>query len=243
MVMVDSQEGMPRITVLGHLHGRKRRNKPFLVRDVRIEIIPDTSDQLEVWVQRLRARFVPWNLLQQQLRDVANGVSSSGLEEFVKWVGGMDINTVATKPSSMATGKIEERNDNLAHLPEQMEKLSIVDELIAHGTAAVETGATLTKLVASVERVAETAEFIADASKCVAGVSTAFHLVALSAQGESLCAEAKRGRRVLPVALGRIVILLRYVLESLAHIMKPSLRVNELDKEFVFKVLRQTVQG
>ncbi len=241
MVMVDSQEGRPRITVRGHLHGRKRRNKAFLVRDVRIEIIPDTSDQHEVWVQRLRARIVPWNLLQQQLRDVANGVSSSGVEEFMKGVGGMDINTVATKLSSMATGKQEEWNDNLVHLPEQMEKLSIVDELIAHGTAAVETGATLAKLVASVERVAETAEFIADASKCVAGVSTVFHLVALSAQGVSMCAEANRGRRVLPVALGRIVILLRYVLESLAQIMKPSLRVDELDKEFVFKVLRQTV--
>ncbi len=127
------------------------------------------------------------------------------------------------------------------HVPEQIQKLSILDGLIAHGTAGVETGATLTKLVASVERVAETAEFIADASKCVAGVSTLFHLIALSAHGVSMCAEANRGRRVLQVALGRIVVLLRYVLESLAQIIKPSLRVTELDKEFVFKVLRQTV--
>ncbi len=75
------------------------------------------------------------------------------------------------------------------------------------------------------ERVSEIAEFMAEVSKCVAGVNTVFHLVVLSARVVSMCAEANRGRRVLPVALGRVVILLRYV----------------LDKEFVLNVLKQTV--
>ncbi len=231
MVLVDNHDGRPRITVRGQLRGHTRRKKLYLVRDVRLEIIPCESEQLDVWVQRMRARIAPWSLLQQQVRDAANRGPSSGVEDIGKCIAGL----VAS------TDEIKEWGDNLVHLPEQMQKLSIIDELIAHGTAAVETGAALTKLVTSVERVVETAEFIADASKCVAGVSTVFHLVALSAQGVSMCAEANRGRRVLPVALGRIVILLRYVLESLAEIMKPSRSVNELDKDFVLNVLKQLV--
>ncbi len=91
-VMVDSQEGRPRITVRGHLHGHKL----FLVRDVRIEIIADTSDQHEVLVQRIRARFAPWNLLLQQARGAFNGGPSSGVEEFVKGVDGFGISSVST---------------------------------------------------------------------------------------------------------------------------------------------------
>ncbi len=191
-------------------------------------------------MQRIRACIAPWNLLQQQLRDPAKSGPSSGVEEFVG-VGEFGISSVTTKPSSMSMDKVEEWSDNLGNLAEQMQKLSIVDELIELGTAVVETGATLAKLVVSLKCLVETAEFIAGASKCVAGVSTVFRLVALSAEGASMCAETNRGRRVFPVALGRIVILLRYVLESLAQTMKQSLRVNELDKEFVFKILKETV--
>ncbi len=46
-----------------------------------------------------------------------------------------------------------------------------MDELTAHGAAAVEIGATLTKLVVSAERVAETAEYVADVSNRVAGLA------------------------------------------------------------------------
>ena len=242
IVKVDKYEGRTRITVRGRLHGRKRRNNLFIVRDVEIEIIPNTPEHHEVWVSKIRARVAPWNLLEQEINDVASHVPSSGVKKLEKTLGGLGTSIVSTNLSSTSAKNVAEKwSDNLATLPEQMEKLSIVDELLAHGSAAVETGVTLAKLVTSVERVAETAEGIADVSKCVAGVSTIFHLVALTAHGVSMCAEANRGRRVLPVALGRIVILLRYVLESLAEIMKPSRSVNKLDKDFVFNVLRQTV--
>ncbi len=104
-----------------------------------------------------------------------------------------------------------------------------MDELIVYSATGVETGVTLTKLVACVTKVAETAEFVADASKCVTKVSTVFHLIRLGAQGVSMCAEACRGRRVLPVALDQIVILLRYVLESLTEILGSSQSVDETD--------------
>ncbi len=239
VVVVDNHEGRARITVRGHLHGRTRRKTLFLIRDVRIEIMPDTCQQQEVWVKRIRALIAPWNLLQKQVRDAASRGPSAGVEEFEIGVGGLTTSTVVSNHSSMSAEN--KWGDNLVLLPEQMQKLSIVDELTAHGTATVETGAALTKLVASVERVAETAELMADVSKCVAGVSTVFHLVVLSAQAVSMCAEANRGRRVLPVALGRVVILLRYVLESMGEIMKPSGNANELHKEFVLNVLKQTV--
>ena len=239
MVMVDSHEGRPRITVRGHLHGRTRRKTLFLVRDVRIEIMPNTCQQQEVWVKRVQALIAPWNLLQKQVRDATSRGPSAGAEELEIAVGGLTASTVTSNQSSISTEN--KWGDNLVYLPEQIQKLSIVDDLTAHGTAVVETGAALTKLVASVERVSETAEFMADVSKCVAGVSTVFQLVGLSAQVVSMCAEANRGRRVLPVALGRVVILLRYVLESLGEIMKPSGNANELDKEFVLNVLKQTV--
>ncbi len=239
IVMVDSHEGRARITVRGHLHGRTRRKTLFLARNVRIEIMPNTRQQQEVWVKRVRALVAPWNLLQKQVRDAASRGPSAGVEELEIAFGALTPSTVASNPSSTPTEN--KWGDNLVHLPEQMQKLSLVDDLTSHGTAAVKTGAAFTKLVANVERVAETAEFMADVSKCVAGVSTVFHLVVLSAQVVSMCAEANRGRRVLLFALGRVVILLRYVLESLAEVLKPSGNANELDKDFVLNVLKQTV--
>ncbi len=236
IVRVDHYDGRPRITVRGRLHGPTRLKNLLLGRDVEVEIIPTTDQQQEAWGKQIRALVAPWNMLQQEMKD------ASGVEELEIALGGLPTSRVGNKPSSMPTDKVEENwLDNLTTIPEQMQKLSIVDELIVHGIAAVETGATLTKLVAGVERVAETAEFVADASKCIAGVSTIFHLVVLGAQGVLMCAEANRGRRVLPVALGRIVVLLRYVLESVTEIMKPSQSVNELEREFVFRVLRQTL--
>ena len=241
MVMVDNHDGKPQITVHGRLHRRTLLRKLLPTRNVRIEIMPNTHHQQEVWVKRMRALIAPWHLLEKQVRDVAVRGPSTGVEELEIAFGGLTVGKVGTERSSMASDRVEESNERLVNLPEQMQKLSIVNDVIAQGMAAVETGTALTKLVASVESVAETAEFLADASKCVTGVSAIFHLVALSAQGVSMCAEANRGHRVLPVALGRIVVLLRHVLESLAEVVKPLPSVNELDKEFVFNVLKQTL--
>ncbi len=222
-VKMTDFEGKPCITVHGRLHGRPRRKTLFLVRDVEIEIIPATPQQQEILVKQMQALVVPWNLLQKEMKDVF------GVEAIKSALGGVP-------------DKVEEKwSDILSSLPEQMQKLATMDELIAHGTAAVETGATLAKLVATVESVAETAEFIADVSKCVAGVSTIFQLVALSAQGVAMWAEANRGQRVLRVVLGQITILLRYVLESLAEIYKPSRNTNETDMDFVFNTFKETV--
>ncbi len=239
IVSVDNTDGRPRITVRGHLHGHTRLKKLFLVRNIWIQIIPETSEQLEVWMERIIARIAAWEFLEKQVRDAASHGHSTGVEELRNAFGELFTNRVPPKPSSMSMDN--EWSDNPVYISEHIQKLSVVDEMMAHGIAAVETGATLTKLVACVECVAKTAEYVADASKCVAGVSTVFHLVALSARAVSMCAEANRGRRVLPVALGRIVILLRYVLESITEIMKSSRNTNELDKKFVFNVLRQTV--
>ncbi len=62
----------------------------------------------------------------------------------------------------------EKLTDELAKLPEQMDELSVVDNLIAHSAAGVWTGATLATLVANVKQLAETAGFVADVTKCVA---------------------------------------------------------------------------
>ena len=116
-----------------------------------------------------------------------------------------------------------------------------MDEVTAHGVAAVKTGSTLAKFLVSWERVAETAEYAANVSKSVAGVSTIFHLIALTAQGGSMFTASNRRQRVVPIALGRIVTLLRFVMQSMTEIMKLSRGVNEVDTGFVFDVLIQTV--
>ncbi len=239
-VTVDEYEGRPRITVGGCLHGRRRRKNLFLVRNVTLEIIADTHHQHNVWVERIRARIAPWALLQQRVKDVASHSPSSTAEELEKGIGGLISKNIPTVTPYNVT---ENQDDNLRMLQERIQKLTIVDELTAHSTAAVETGATFTTIMASVELVAETAEYVASLSKSFAGVSTVFHLVALSAHVASMCAEANRGRRVLPIALGRIVILLRYVLESMTEIMSPSLSVRKIDEDFVFDVLKQTVSA
>ncbi len=240
IVKVDEQKRRQRITVHGCLHGRTRWNKLFSVPGVQIEIIPETSEQLKDWVQQIRARIAPWNLVEQQVKDAVNRRPSSRVEESGN---GVDATTrLGIEPSLLSTDRMQKKwGDNITYLPRQMQKLQIVDDLISYSATTVETGATLTKLITSVKCVAETAEFIADISKCVAGVSTVSHIVALVARGVGMCIEAKRGQRVLPVALSRVVILLRYVLESMTEIMKPSRSANELDREFVFKVLKETL--
>ncbi len=152
------------------------------------------------------------------------------------------MSSAATKSSPMSTGKLGKWADDLVHLPEKIQKLAVVDKLTADSTAAVETGVKLTKLVAIVARAIETAEFIADVTKCITGVSTIFHLVSLSAQGLSICAEANRGRRLLPSALDQIVVLLRYPLKSLAQVRKPSRNMDQTAIDFVFDALKETVR-
>ncbi len=206
-VKVDNHNCRTRLTVCGRLHGRTRWNKALLVPNVRLEIVTSAPEQHEVWLDQIRARIAPWTHLQQEVVNIANNALPSGVKEIEHVFGGLVVGRVGTKPSSSPTNNIEEKGcGKLGTFPEKMEKLSIVDDLIAHVTAAVETGATLSKLVGSVERVTETAEFVADVSKCIVGVSTIFHLVALSAKGVSMYVEANRGRKALPVAFGRIAI-------------------------------------
>ncbi len=238
VVKEDNYDGKRRITI----HGRLHAHMSVLVRNVQVEIIADTLQQHEVWLARIRVRITPWKLLQQEMQDIVNRGASCGMEEIEKGVGGLFSADIAAIPCSSTTDKVEGKwIDNLSGLHKKMEKLAVVDELIVHGTAEVETGATLANLLASPTQIAETAEFVADVTKSVTAVSTVFHLISLGAQGVSMCAEARRGRRVLPVALGQIVILLRYVLESLTEIVRPSQIVDEIDKDFVFNVLRRTL--
>ncbi len=99
--------------------------------------------------------------------------------------------------SSIQNDKVEEKlRYNLGTLHELIQKLTKADELIGQGTAVIELGAKFGKLMTSVERVSATVDFIADVSKCVAGVSSTFHLVAHGAQGVPMYAEANLGRIV-----------------------------------------------
>ncbi len=180
--------------------------------------------------------------MQPEINDVARRAPSSEVEELEKALSGLTTSIVGTKSSSMSFYSVEERCCNiLGALPEQMQKLTAVDDLTVHGAAGVETGATFTKLMTGVESVAETAEFIADVSKCVTGVSTIFHLVALRAQVVRMCVEAERGQRILPVALGQLTILLRHILASLAEVLKSSKIVHVSTIGFVFDVLKETM--
>ena len=242
IVKVDNTEERKRITVPGRLHGRERWNKCLIARDVQVEIIPSTTEQHEAWVDELRARIAPWNLLLEEMKDAASLAALSGLGEREITVGGLATSMIRNEPSSMSPDEVEEqRMDNLNTLPKQLEKLSIVDKLTAQGAAAVGSGAALAKLATSSKCVTETAELLAGLSKGVAGVSAIFQLVSLSAKGVSMCAEASRGRRLLPFALVQITILLRYVLESLAKIMRNPQSLDETAIDFVFNALKETV--
>ena len=69
---------------------------------------------------------------------------------------------------------------------EIFKKLTLMDEQNVRPTATVEITSTLMKLLSRVESVKETAEFVADASKCVAGTSTVFQLIVISARVVSM---------------------------------------------------------
>ncbi len=56
-----------------------------------------------------------------------------------------------------------------------------------------------------------------------------------------MCADSSHGRSILHVALGLVLILLCYVLESLTEAMKPSLSMDKIGKDSAFNVLGQMV--
>ncbi len=240
-VKVVNQNGRDCITAHGRLHRRTLQYISVLDLNVQIEIEPSERKLLKVLVNQIRAQIVPWNLLKAEVKKVVRGNLSSEQEELKKVRDGLLTNRAHTKSSSTSVDEEDDGCDNFGTLPEQMDKLSFADNLIAHGAAAVATGATLTKLVSNVEQVAKTAEFVADLSKGITGVSTFFHLVSLSAHAVSLCAEASRGRKVLPDLLCQIGNILEYVLESFAELMKPSRNLNKIDIDFVLDALKQAV--
>ncbi len=116
IIKVDNYEGRTRITIRGRLHGGTRRKNLFLIRDVEVEIMSDTSRQQEVWVTQIRVLIVPWNLLQQEMKDAAE------VEESEIALGGLAANrTFGTMASSVSTETVEEKwKDILGTLPEQM---------------------------------------------------------------------------------------------------------------------------
>ena len=143
--------------------------------------------------------------------------------------------------SSCETSDETERIANLGNLLEEMKKLKLLNEMRVQTTVAVETASTLVKLVSGAECVKEPAEFVTDASKCVVGMRTIHQLVVISTRIVSMYAEDSRGRRVLPLALCRILILVRYVLRSLAEIMNPSSIAELIHEDFVFDRLQKAV--
>ena len=199
--------GKPCIIVPGYLHGPFRRKHLYLGSTVKVVLVPKVFEQREAWLEQIRARIAPWKLLQQRVRDFVRQHQSTNVDKVAKGIGGIIVgNSALPARSSCETIDETEWIVNLGNLPEQMEKLNMVDDLSVQTTAAVETASTLVKLVSSAECVKETAEFIADATKCVAGMSTVFQLVVIYARILSMYVEANRGSRVFPVAFCRILI-------------------------------------
>ncbi len=235
-VKVDTYEGKARITVPGRLYGRNLLSKLFTVSDVKLEIIAKAPEQHELWVDKIRARIAPWNVLQQEMKD------ASGAGKLEEALGSLTNSVACVGPSSTSTENAEEKlRDKLVKLPEKLQKLSIVEKLTTHSATALGLGGTVDKLAAGAERVSETAEFLADLSKCVGGFSTIFQLVSIGAQGVLMCVDASRDQKVLPAALAEITILLRYILEILAQMMKSSQTVKETATNIMFDALKETM--
>ncbi len=241
-VKVDDRFGRPRITVWGRPHGQTQWKNSLFDRNVRVQIISNTLEQHEVRLSRIRARIAPWSVLQHDIKNVASRGSSFGVAELDQVLGRLVSSFFGTKLSSMSTDMTEAKwIHSLGTLPELVEKLTMVDKLTAHSAVALGSGVTLETLVESAERVAETAKLIANVSKVVAGVSAVFHLLALIAEGISMCAEVSRGRRILPAALCCLRIYLEYVLGSLTKIMTRG--VNAIEEELAFDVLKVAVRA
>ncbi len=132
-------------------------------------------------------------------------------------------------------------SDTRGMILEQMEKLTILDELTADGAATIGTGATSADLVTDLDGVIEVVECVTNASKRGTGASSVFHLLKLAAQTVLMCAGANRGQRV-PVVLDEIVVLFRYVLKDIIEVVIPSPSGNGLYGSFVFVVLEKLLQ-
>ncbi len=171
-VKMDSHNGKRRIIVCGRPHGRTRRTNSLHGGNVRVEIISNAPEQVQVCLKQIRARVVPWSLLEQEVKDVAMGARSSTVKELEGVLDVLVASCGATEQSSMSTGEVEGMWNKL---PENMAKLSIVEKLTAQTAGAVGSGARLATLVTRVESVAATAKLIGDVSKFAVGVSSIFH--------------------------------------------------------------------
>ncbi len=238
-VKVGDRNGRQRIVVCGRPHGRTRTHKLLSGASIQVEIITNSPVQFKLWVNQIRKRIAPWKFLEE-VKDMNYCVLSCGAEEIERKRGGFVTGRIAAEVSLVSVNQVEEKQiDDLGALPEQIEKASVLDHLIAHDTASVETCAAFFKLVA--EHLADSAEVVGDLAKCVTGLSPIFHLAVLEAQGMSKCAEASRRRRVLIDLQHQILVLSQYTLESMTQIMKSSRSMNKTDSDFVFGIYRKAV--
>ena len=231
VVKKTEHERKASVLVCGDIHGPLHKKYLFMGRNVEMILIPETEEIRDVWFERIRARITPWKLLKESLKDLINHARGAELGEIIGDI--VPARTNSTQPKW---------DEIMSSVPEQMRKLEMVDGLVAHGTATVETGATFVKLIETAECVINAAEFVGDVAKCVAGASSVFQLVALGAQVVAMNAEAKRGRTVLPLAFERCIVILRYVLRSLVAVIRHPLEAEPLDEDFVFDVLKETVE-
>ena len=236
--VVKKTENKKKATILvyGDIHGPLHRMNLFMGRRVEMTLIPETKEIRDVWFERIQARIAPWKLLKERLKALVNHARGVKLEENIE-------NMMIGNPVPAGTNSFQPNRDEImSSVSEQMQKLEMVDGLVAHGTATVETGATFVKLVETAECVVNAAEFVGDVVKCVAGASSVFQLVVLGARVVAMNAEAKRGRTALPLAFERCIVILRYVLRSLVAIIRHPLEAEALEEDFVFDVLKETVE-
>ena len=236
VVKKTEHERKASVLVCGNMHGPLHRKYLFMGRNVEMTLIPETEEIRDVWFERIRARIAPWKLLKERLKALVNHAPGAKL-------GGNIGNMVIGNPVPAGTNSTQPKwEEIMSSVSEQMRNLEMVDELVAHGTATVETGATFVKLVETAECVMNAAEFVGDVAKCVAGASSVFQLVVLSAQVVAMNAEAKRGRRVLSLAFERCIVILRYVLRSLVGIIRHPLEAEPLHEDLMFDVLKEAVE-
>ncbi len=100
-VKVDDYSGRTRISVCGRVRARTRRKSPVLVGYIRVEIVPNSLEQLEVCLHQIRVRIAPWNLLLQEVKDVANFEPSLAVEDFKSGLNRLVRCAVDAIPSSI----------------------------------------------------------------------------------------------------------------------------------------------
>lgn len=209
-------------------------------------IVAVNGEQRDAWMHAIRLRLAPWQLLEKRMYEV----KSSLPHDFPLQRLSSEVTSVAalvlSSPSDAAsdgTGPYKERNrqDSWKKVEVVADTARIVPDLVMTVTLATRRFFN-ESVLENADQAANTAAYVADVTKGVSGVGSAFQAVALVLRLIDMASEAKRGREVMPRLRSKLRQHLTAIAESMTLLLHPKSNVHQLLVANVFQVQEKSLR-